>query len=396
MALKRGKRFEGSVAARWVAWSLCAAFFVMTFFVYALMFLNEADIVRGGLPFLGIASAVVGSLVASRQPRNVVGWFFLASAVFSTVRALFGEYAIYGIETSPGSVPFAEVAAWASLVLRVSGPILGFVCVPLFFPTGRPPSRRWSILVWTLLALTPVLMVFDAVAPVVAVYGTDIRNPFGLDALAPYMGFFQVFLIVCIVAFIFAAAMSLVARFRASSGVERQQIKWIALAAAILPVWFTINGPIGENFPLAFIIADSLIIAGIPVAAGLAILRYRLYDIDFIINKTLVYGTLTAALVAVCLGMIVGSQFFFRSLTGGGSQIAIVASTLANVALFNPMRRRNKISLTDVFTAPATMPARLSPSSRRGSEARRTSTASRKTSSRSSKRPSSRNMPRCG
>jgi hypothetical protein len=333
------KQEKKSGAARWVAWSLCAVYFLATFLVYVLMFSNEADIVRGGFPFIGIASAVVGSLIASRQPRNVVGWLFLGSALFSTVRALFGEYAIYGIETSLGTAPFAETAAWLSLALRMPGPFLGFVLVPLFFPNGRPPSRRWNVLVWTVLAITPFIMFFDAFTPGVAVYDTDIQNPFALDALAPYSEFFRVLLIVCVVFFIFAAAMSLVARYRASSVVERQQIKWLTLAAAILPVWFSLNGPVDRNFPLFFAVLDSLIITGIPVAAGVAILRHRLYDIDILINKTLVYLSLTGSLVAVYFGLVVGSEYALRGLIGGDSRIAIVASTLAIAALFSPFRR---------------------------------------------------------
>ncbi|MBA2692288.1 MAG: hypothetical protein H0U65_07325 [Rubrobacter sp.] len=284
----------------------------MTILVYALVFLNDADIVRGGLPFLGISSAVVGALVASRQPRNVVGWIFLGSAVFSTVRALFGEYAIYGIETSPGT-PFAEASAWISLFLRTPGPVLGFVIVPLFFPNGRPPSRRWNIFVWTILATMPLFMFFDAFTPGVAVYGTNIPNPLGLDALAPYADTLRILLIVWLVSVIFAAA-------------------------AILPIWFALNGPIDRNFPIFFVVVDSLIVAGIPAAAGIAILRYRLYDIDAVINKTLVYGALTTSLAAVYFGLVVGSEYVLRDLVGEDSQIAIVASTLAIAALFTPFR----------------------------------------------------------
>lgn len=324
-------------AARLAAWSLCAAVFAMTLCVYALMILSGADLIRSGLPFLGIASAVVGALVASRQPRNLVGWTFLGSAVFSALRALFGEYAIYGIETSPGA-PFAEAAAWLSLFLRTPGPILGFVFVPLFFPNGRLPSRRWRVLVWTIIATVPLFMFFDAFTPGVAVYGTNIQNPLGLDALAPYADTLQIVLIFWLVSVIFAATMSLVVRFRNSSGIERQQIKWIALAAAILPIWFALNGPIDRNFPIFFVVVDSLIVAGIPAAAGIAILRYRLYDIDAVINKTLVYGALTTSLAAVYFGLVVGSEYVLRDLVGEDSQIAIVASTLAIAALFTPFR----------------------------------------------------------
>lgn len=312
----------------------------MTSLAYVFTFLSGSDFVRGGLPFLGIASAVVGALIAARHPKNVVGWLFLGSALLSTLRALLGAYAIYGLGVSSGSAPCAEVSAWLSLVIRMPGPLLVFVLVPLFFPTGRPPSRRWNLLVWVIVAVTPVLMFFDAFAPGVAVYGTDIRNPYALDALAPYLGFLRVFLIACLLSFIFAAAASIVARYRSSSGVERQQIKWIALATAIIPVWFSVNAPVGENFPLFFAVVDSLIIAGIPVAAGVAILRHRLYDIDVIINKTLVYGALTVSLGAVYFALVIASELALRTVIGEGSQLAVVASTLAVAMMFRSFRRR--------------------------------------------------------
>ncbi len=338
MALRRDKKGGGSVAARLVAWSLCAAVFAGALCVFGLMYLNGTNFITSGIPFLGLASAVVGALVASRQPRNLVGWFFLASASFTTIRELFGAYAMYGIETSPGA-PLASAAAWLSIAIGMPGPILAFVLIPLYFPNGEPPSRRWGVLVWSLLGLLPPIMVLDVLSPGVALYGTSIQNPLGVEALAPYAETFEAALIGWFIVLIFAAAASLVFRFRNSSGMERQQIKWLTFAAAAIPIWFTVNTPIEENFRTLFIIVDSLIIAGIPVAAGIAILRYRLYDIDLLINKTLVYLSLTASLVAVYFGLVVGSQYLFRALTGGGSQIAVVASTLAIAALFTPFRR---------------------------------------------------------
>ncbi|HEU4494768.1 MAG TPA: hypothetical protein VFR69_11275, partial [Rubrobacteraceae bacterium] len=129
-------------------------------------------------------------------------------------------------------------------------------------------------------------------------------------------------------------------RLLRSTGVERQQIKWFTYAAAFIPVWFLLNSPIERAFPNFFGLMDSLVIAAVPVAAGVAILRYRLYDIDRIINRTLVYGALTATLVGLYLGGVVVLQYALRWLTGGESQIAIVASTLAIAALFGPLRRR--------------------------------------------------------
>jgi hypothetical protein len=139
---------------------------------------------------------------------------------------------------------------------------------------------------------------------------------------------------------IFASAASLVVRFWRSSDVERQQIKWFTFAASFIPVWFMTNAPVDAAFPILFDLIDALVIAAVPVAAGIAILRYRLYDIDVIINRTLVYGSLTATLVLIYLGAVVVVQRALVFLTGEGSQLAVVASTLAIAALFTPLRRR--------------------------------------------------------
>jgi hypothetical protein len=140
---------------------------------------------------------------------------------------------------------------------------------------------------------------------------------------------------------ILVAVASLVVRFGRSRSEERQQIKWLALAASAIPVWFLTNAPIQAAAPNLFQVVDALIVfALIPVAAGVAILRHKLYDIDQIINRTLVYGSLTATLALVYVGGVVGLQSVFRVLTGQESTLAVVASTLVVAALFGPLRRR--------------------------------------------------------
>ena len=139
---------------------------------------------------------------------------------------------------------------------------------------------------------------------------------------------------------IFASATSLVLRLWRSRGEERQQLKWFTFAAASLPVWFLTNRPIEGAFPLVFDVLDALVIAAVPVAVGIAILRYRLYDIDRIINRALVYAAITVSLAIVYYGSVVGLQYVLRALGGGESSLAVVASTLLIAALFQPLRRR--------------------------------------------------------
>ena len=184
------------------------------------------------------------------------------------------------------------------------------------------------------------MIVLQAFSPGEAVYGTDIPNPWAVEALRPIVEGLDSVAFAYYMGLIFASAASLVVRFWRSRGEERQQIKWFTFAAAFIPVWFITNGPVDRAFPALFAVADSLVIAAVPVAAGIAILRYRLYDIDLIINRTLVYGALTATLVLIYLGGVVVLQQALVFLTGEGSQLAVVASTLAIAALFNPLRHR--------------------------------------------------------
>jgi hypothetical protein len=166
-------------------------------------------------------------------------------------------------------------------------------------------------------------------------------NPLGVETLSPILDVLETLVFALYFPLLFAAAASLVVRFRRSGSVERQQIKWLALAALVIPVWFLTNSPVEALSTSLFAVMDALFVfALIPLAAGVAILRYRLYDVDVIINRALVYGSLTATLVLVYLGGVVALQAALRVLTGQESTLAVVASTLAIAALFGPLRRR--------------------------------------------------------
>jgi hypothetical protein len=170
-----------------------------------------------------------------------------------------------------------------------------------------------------------------------------IVNPLGIEALQPVSDRLEPVFLPLYFTLLFASATSLVVRYRRSGSVERQQIKWLAYAALAIPVWFLTNSPIEAVSRTLFFVMDDLILSVlIPVAAGVAILRYRLYDIDVVINRTLVYGSLTAMLVGVYFGGVTATQALFRTLTGQekSPQLAVVISTLVIAALFNPLRRR--------------------------------------------------------
>lgn len=326
-------------AAR-LAWGMGAATLALICGIAWIALVNAGRLDSVSFSVVGVASVTVGVLVASRRPENPIGWLFLAGALVSAVRGLAAEYAIYGIQTSPGALPLSRAAAGFSNAIELVGAVLLFILVPLYFPTGRPVSRRWGLVAWLALGSLPLMVVLQIVTPGEAVYGTGIQNPWGAETLRSVLGALASSGIVLYVGLIFASAASLVVRYTRSRGEERQQMKWFTFAAAFIPVWFITNGPIDRAFPILFDVLDALVISAVPVAVGIAILRYRLYDIDVIINRALVYAVLTAALLAVYFGSVVGLQYVLRALGGGGSSLAVVASTLLIAALFNPLRRR--------------------------------------------------------
>ena len=323
-----------------LAWGACALALVLTAGAYALAVVGREGVAGLDFPLVGASSAVVGGLVASRRPGNLVGWLFLGGALVGAFHALAAEYAVYSIVADPGSLPLAWAAAWVARVIEPVGPVIFFILLPLYFPNGRPVSPRWRLVAWITVGLLPVGMLLQALTPGETVYETGIPNPLAVEALRPIGDLVGPPLLSTYITMIFASATSLVVRLLRSTGEERQQLKWFTYAAAFIPVWFLANPPVERAFPNLFGLIDSLVIAAVPVAAGIAILRYRLYDIDRIINRTLVYGALTAVLAALYLVGVVVLQYALRWLTGGESQIAVVASTLAIAALFGPLRRR--------------------------------------------------------
>jgi hypothetical protein len=252
------------------------------------------------------------------------------------------QYAIHALLARPGSLPAGEALAWiAAWQLPV---MIGLqVSYLLLFPTGRLPSRRWRWTAWLVVAFVLAGVVLSAFSPG-AYLGSlgPIRNPLGIEGLT---GAYKALLYAGSPLLYGAAVLSLFVRLRRAEGLERQQLKWFAYAAAMFALGIVlIVIPLAIDTPSWFVRAATAVFTAagttVPVAIGIAILRYRLYDIDRIINRTLVYGSLTALLAVVYLGGVISSQYAFRTLTGQGSQLAIVASTLAIAALFNPLRKR--------------------------------------------------------
>jgi hypothetical protein len=260
------------------------------------------------------------------------------------MRLFVAEYAIVTLLAEPGTplstLPGGEALAWVSSWLWVSHIGL-FLFLALLFPDGGPPSSRWRPFAWIVGVVIVVGTVAVAVWPETAA-GFDLTShPLGVEIATDVVNPVETILY----ALALVAMSSLVVRLRRSKGVERQQVKWFAYAVAVLAISAILAYVVSETMGIRWLgwISSMLVIVGVvglPVAVGMAILRFRLYNIDLIINRTLVYGALTVLLVAAYVGSIVVFEGLLRALTGQGSQLAIVASTLAVAALFNPLRYR--------------------------------------------------------
>jgi hypothetical protein len=300
-------------------------------------------------PFL--AFTIVGALIASRRPENPIGWICLLAGLFWTLIALDGQYVAYALATT-GVVPFPAAVALNQWLWVPPVGLLSIYLI-LFFPDGKLPSRRWRPLAWFSGAVLIMISLSIALAPGPLPDLGGVRNPFGLEGYAWIVdasNVIPVLLPLCAV----ASALGLVLRYRRSGSEEREQIKWIAFAGSFVGLMSLITVFSALVFEPLFLDStgtqplwlgvlqdvELLSFAGIPVAVGFAVLRYRLYDIDVIINRTLVYGSLTVTLVALYFGGIVVLQRVFVVLTGQQSTLAVVASTLLIAALFSSLRRR--------------------------------------------------------
>jgi hypothetical protein len=288
-----------------------------------------------GVMSVQLTTASVGAMIARRLPGNAVGWIFLALGVGLGLALGTVAWSEVGLMTEIGPLPGDDLAAWVGSWLFV--PVIAGLplLLLLVFPDGRFLSRRWRKAGLAIGVIAALATMFTALRP--GRIDPGIENPMAPDgAFGDLIELLDAIASGLVVPGFALAVAGLLVRFRRSRGIERQQLKWFtyvaALAAAALLGGIALPAPMSDYvFPLALIA-----LAGLPVTAAIAILRYRLYDIDVVINRTLVYAGLTATLAAV----YVGSVLLLQLVLSPGSDLAIAASTLAVAAVFRPARGR--------------------------------------------------------
>lgn len=321
-----------------LAWliSLMAVFFGVLFLV--LLLLNSTD-PRVDTYDYWLASAimtivfpVVGALIISRYPANALGWVLCAIGFFTGAGDFATEYATYTLITEPGSLPGGVAAAWVSSFASDVG-FISLALVPLLFPDGRPSSRRWRPVVWLLAGAIVVAGLSAAIMPGVLEHFPPIKNPLGIEGLANILQPLIEGVLFLFSVSLFAGIASLIVRYRRSRGIERQQLKWFTYAVAMGPVSLLGN----TLFPDLSWLIGGVGVALIPLAIGIAVLKYHLYDIDFVINRTLVYGALTAGIAALYVLVVGGIGALLQ--VQDNLLISILAAGLVAV-LFQPLRDR--------------------------------------------------------
>jgi hypothetical protein len=279
-----------------------------------------------------LAFATVGALIATRRPEHPVGWLFLGAGLVGAAQLATGEFAAAFLAASGPSVAVAVAALASSQFQQVDVGLL--VVMLLVFPTGRPPSRRWWLLVWPVAAGVVLFSVGSWLAPARYQDFPGVENPFGIAGLATVLGWVDGVGGVLFVAGFLGALASLVVRFARARSLERQQLKWFVYAAGLGVAVLVLPTPI-PGF-LEWTLAP----VGLSAAAAVAVLRYRLYDIDRLINRTLVYGVLTAVLGLGYAGAVLALGQLFGGVGERTPSWAVAGATLAVAALFQPARRR--------------------------------------------------------
>jgi signal transduction histidine kinase len=306
-----------------------------------------------------IAVAAVGALIVSRHPSNLIGWLFCWMALSLACSIALSQYAARALVFAPGSLPAGAFAAWLQNWLPVAG-VPAIILVFVLFPNGRPPSPRWRPLVWATLiaAIGETLAWVFKPGEINQAFGSTgalgITNPLGIGHVGGFVDVVLSTFAVALLACGAASIVSLVFRFRNSAGEERQQVRWLALVAAAIGVLFILNflyggvicggretgicGVIGTWLFILFFVVGAI---GIPLAAGIAILKYRLYDLDVVVKKTVVFALVAAFITFLYVFVVVAiPTLIVGAGSGSGFSPLALATTVVVAILFQPVRIR--------------------------------------------------------
>jgi hypothetical protein len=328
--------------AAWLAWSTLACSLLLVLVAAGMLLVVDraatydyAGVFLVNAPVL----ATVGALVAARRPNHPIGWLFTGIGLAWSVALVLGGYAAAAL--SDQGLPAGAVAAWVAEELRLA--TLGALALALLlFPTGRLPSRRWRVVLWLWVIGLVALMANEGLTPGRGEHLLGYENPFGLAGFSGPLGGLGVLETAFFLAEL-AAVLSLVVRLRRARGVERQQLKWFVYAAVLAVVVLVAANvllpELMEHGPLGNLLWGAVPVS-LAVAVAVAVLRYRLYDIDRLVNRTLVYGLLTAVLGAVYAGVVLVFGQMFGGIGGRPPTWVVAGATLSVWALFRPVRGR--------------------------------------------------------
>ena len=296
------------------------------------------------------AYAIVGLLITTRHPGHTIGWLYTLAALAGAIQDMAGQYATTSFTSTSIQLPGGDWAAWVAQLSQFAT-LSTLLFLLLLFPSGRILSRRWRPVAWSLIAGITAQLVSRAFH-VGQLEDYSISNPAGLPGFVSVVRVINAIGVPLLIFGFFGTVAMLVVRAYISTGVERQQIKWFVFTAVVVVSLFVGGGALGNL--LATVLPEVLLIplmavintiwlwgpASLAIVTALAILRYRLWDIDILIRRTLVYTILTVMLALVYFGLVITLEGTLRALMGGGGQVATVVSTLAIAALFTPLRHR--------------------------------------------------------
>jgi hypothetical protein len=344
--------------ARWLAWASVVLYVGATILTLLLefRFVGRIEVLDLWVVVALAASGLVGALIVSRHPRHPIGWMFCAAPLFFGASFITRQYAILALVVAPGTLPFGQAMAWFGFWLEIPAIALFVLFLPLLFPDGHLPSPRWKPVAFAAAAAVGATVIIMMVAPnTYAPFYPSIRNPIGLDRYAAVFDAIEGALQVLLLGVVAVGAMAVLSRVRRADADERRQIKWFAYAGTILFATFVVEAVarfVPSLMGLTNILAG-VALSAFPAAVGIAILRNRLYDIDLIINRTIVYVLLTAVLAGVYTAAVAFFQRVLVAMVGENNDLAIVMTLFVLATVFTPIKN----------TLQATVDRRIKPTS---------------------------------